>query len=130
MTATTLTTTASQDSRIRSNRHLLRPGAAAGVTAAVATTAVAAGADAIGVSLAVGGESIPLLGFAQFTLFATVIGVAMAAVMARRAVRPRRTFVSTTLVLTALSFVPDVLADAQASTKLTLMSPTSWPWPS
>ena len=121
MTATTLTTTASRDSRIRSNRHLLRRGAASGVTAAVATTAVAAGADAIGVSLAVGGESIPLLGFAQLTLFATVIGVAMAAVMARRAVRPRRTFVSTTLVLTALSFVPDVLADAQASTKLTLM---------
>jgi hypothetical protein len=91
------------------------------VVAAAATTGVAAGADAIGVSLAVGGESIPLVGFAQLTLFATVIGVAMAAIMARRAARPRHTFVSTTLVLTGLSFVPDVLADAQTSTKLTLM---------
>jgi hypothetical protein len=41
--------------------------------------------------------------------------------MARRADRPRHTFVSTTLALTALSFVPDLFADAQASTKLTLV---------
>src|SRR5262245_5704415 len=121
MTATTLTTTRSSETRSASKPQLLRRGAVAGVAAAAATTGVAAGADALGVSLAVGGESIPLLGFAQLTLFATVIGVAIAAVMARRAARPRRTFVATTLALTALSFVPDVLSDAQASTKLTLM---------
>jgi len=121
MTATTLTKPRNSETRTTSNPHLLRRGATAGVIAAAATTAVAGVADALGVSLAVGGESIPLLGFAQFTLFATVIGVAMAAVMARRAARPRRTFVSTTLALTVLSFVPDVLADAQTSTKLTLM---------
>lgn len=121
MTVTTLTTAPVTDTRTRSSRHLLRYGAAAGAAAAVATTAVAAGADAIGVPITVGGESIPLLGFAQLTIFATIIGVAMAAVMARRAGDAQRTFVSTTLVLTALTFVPDVLADAQLSTKLTLM---------
>jgi peptidoglycan/LPS O-acetylase OafA/YrhL len=121
MSATTLTTSTSPATGTASNRQLLRRGATAGVVAAAATTAVAAAADAIGVSLAVGGESIPLPGFAQMTLLAAVIGVALAAVMARRASRARHTFISTTLVLTGLTFVPDVLADAQTSTKLTLM---------
>jgi hypothetical protein len=119
-TATTLTNT-NAEPRTGASRHLVRYGAAAGAVAAIATTAVAAGADAIGVPIEIGGESIPLLAFAQLTIFATVIGVAMAAVMARRSSQPQRTFVTTTLVLTALSFVPDVLADARTSTKLTLM---------
>ena len=122
MTATTLTTTASQDSRIRSNRHLLRRGAAAGVTAAVATTAVAAGADA--------DRCFPCRRWrvdpAARLRPAHTLRHRHRRGDGRRhgppgSVRPRRTFVSTTLVLTALSFVPDVLADAQASTKLTLM---------
>jgi hypothetical protein len=44
----------------------------------------------------------------------------LAAVFARRATRPQRTFLVTTIALTLLSFVPDVLADAHASTRLTL----------
>jgi hypothetical protein len=122
MTATTLTTTTIRpETDSRSNRQLRRAGAVAGAAAAVATVGVAGAADALGVPIEIGGESIPLLGFAQLTLFATVIGVVMASVMARRADRPRHTFVSTTLALTALSFVPDVLADAQTATKLTLI---------
>lgn len=121
MTATALTTGNTSETRTGSKPQLLRRGAAAGLVAAVATTGVASAAGAIGVSLSVGGESIPLLGFAQLTLFAAAIGIAIAAVMARRATRPQRTFVATTLVLTALTFLPDVLADAQVSTKLTLM---------
>ena len=62
-----------------------------------------------------------MLGFAQLTLFFSAVGIVIASVMARRAVHARHTFVSTTLVLTALSFVPDVLADAQTATKLTLI---------
>ena len=69
----------------------------------------------------VGGESIPLVGFAQLTLFFSVIGTVIAGVLARRSSQAHRTFVTTTLVLTALSFVPDVLADAQTSTKVTLV---------
>jgi peptidoglycan/LPS O-acetylase OafA/YrhL len=121
MTATTLTATSHSDVRPASNRQLRRSGAVAGVVAAVATTAVAAAADAAGVPITIGGESIPLAGFAQLTLLFSAIGIVIASVMARRADRPRHTFVSTTLVLTALSLVPDVLADAQTSTKLTLM---------
>jgi len=120
MTATTLTT-ASNEARSRSNRHLVRQGMVAGAGAAVATTGIAAAADAVGVPIAIGGESIPLLAFAQLTLLATAIGVLLAGVMARRAAQPQRTFVRTTVALTVLSFIPDVLADAQTSTKLTLM---------
>ncbi|WP_220447083.1 DUF6069 family protein, partial [Nonomuraea deserti] len=39
----------------------------------------------------------------------------------RRAGRPRTVFVRTTIVLTALSLVPDVLVDASAATKMLLM---------
>jgi cytochrome bd-type quinol oxidase subunit 2 len=105
----------------RTNRHLVRYGAVAGVVASAATVGVAATAHAAGVPIEVGGESIPLAGFAQVTIFATAIGVVLASVFARRARNPRRAFVSTTLTLTALTFLPDVLADAQTSTKLTLM---------
>jgi hypothetical protein len=121
MTATTTTLSPTTTARSGSNRQLRRSGAVAGVGAAAATVSVAAVADAIGVPIAIAGEPIPLLGFAQLTLVATLIGVVMASIMARRAQRPRHTFVVTTLVLTALSFVPDVLADAQTATKLTLV---------
>lgn len=122
MTATTLTRTTSRpETTTRSNRQLRRAGAVAGVAASVATVGVAGAADALGVPIEIGGESIPVLGFAQLTLFFSAVGIVIASVMARRAVRARHTFVSTTLALTALSFVPDVLADAQTATKLTLM---------
>jgi hypothetical protein len=126
MTATTLTanrTETETETRgaVHTNRHLVRSGAVAGVVASVATVGVAATAHAAGVPVEISNESIPLMAFAQLTLFATAIGVVLASVFARRAENPRRTFVSTTLALTALSFVPDVLADAHTSTKLTLM---------
>jgi len=41
--------------------------------------------------------------------------------MARRSTHARDLFVKTTLALTALSIVPDMLADAQTATKLTLI---------
>jgi hypothetical protein len=46
--------------------------------------------------------------------------VAIAAVLARRARRPRTTFVRVTVMLTLLSLVPDVIADADSSTRLIL----------
>lgn len=101
-------------------RPVWKTGLAAGLTAAVATTATAGIAHAAGVSLAVGGENIPLLGFAQVTFVAAMIGTLLAAVFARRAARPQHTFVVTTIALTLLSLVPDALADAHASTRFTL----------
>ena len=121
MTATTISTTIRPEAPTSSNRQLRRSGAVAGVAAAVATTGVAIAADAIGVPIKIAGESIPTAGFAQLTLFFTAVGVVMASVMARRSAHARDTFVKTTLALTALSFVPDVLADAQTATKLTLV---------
>lgn len=84
-------------------------GVAAAVTASVATTAVAAVASATGVTFAgPDGASIPLLGFAQLTVIFSLIAVGIAAVMARRARRPRSTFVRTCAALLVVSFVPDL----------------------
>jgi peptidoglycan/LPS O-acetylase OafA/YrhL len=100
--------------------HLGRTGVVAGLSASVATVAVAAFARAIDVPLKVGGQSIPLLGFAQVTFIAAMIGTVLAVVLSHRAHRPQRTFVATTIALTILSIVPDVLADAQTATKFAL----------
>jgi Family of unknown function (DUF6069) len=85
------------------HRALVVPGIAAGVTAAAATTTVAAIARAAGVALAAEGEQIPLLGFAQLTFLFSMVGVVLAAMLRRRAARPRRTFVRTTVTLAAIS---------------------------
>jgi Family of unknown function (DUF6069) len=42
-------------------------------------------------------------------------------VLSRTARHPRRAFVRTTVVLTVLSFVPDVIVDAAPATKALLM---------
>jgi len=128
MTATTLTasparpTTAptTSSTRTRTVRPVWRTGVGSGLVAAAATTAVAGIAHAAGVSLEVAGKPIPLLGFAQLTFVFTMVGTLLAAVLARRASRPRHTFVVTTVVLTGLSLVPDAIADALASTRLAL----------
>jgi peptidoglycan/LPS O-acetylase OafA/YrhL len=104
----------------RTAKSLWTTGVAAGAGASVATTATAAIARAAGVSLTVGGQSIPLIGFAQITFAASIIGTLLAVVLARRATRPRRTFVVTTVALTLASIVPDVLADATPATRFTL----------
>ena len=100
---------------------LWRAGALAGGLAAVATTTVAAVALAVDVPVEVGGESIPLLGFAQLTLVCTLLGVLIAKGARRWAARPSTAFVRTTVALTALSIVPDLTADATSATKVTLI---------
>ena len=77
--------------------------------AAAATTVLAAVASAAGVSFADNtGASLPITGFAELTLVFSLGGVGIAAVMGRRARRPRLTFVRAAVALTALSFVPDL----------------------
>jgi peptidoglycan/LPS O-acetylase OafA/YrhL len=99
-------------------------GVAAAVVASLATTVLAALASAAGVSFADStGTSIPIAGFAQLTLAFSLLGVGIAAVMARKARRPRPTFVRTAIALTALSFVPDLtfgFDTASAATLITL----------
>ena len=98
-----------------------RAGLIAGVAAAAVTTAIAALADAAGVSLVVRqggtGEAIPLLGFAQVTFVATLIGVGLAAILRGRSVL----FTCITVALTAASLIPPVLIDAGVSTKVLLI---------
>jgi hypothetical protein len=106
--------------RTGTTKRIGRTAAVAGVTAAFATSAVAGIAEAAGVSLKVGGQAIPLPGFAQMTLVGTLIGTILAIVLSRRAIRPRRTFVATTIILTALSVIPDITADAAVGTRLVL----------
>lgn len=112
--------TTSTSSPTRTGRSLWRAGFTAGVVASGATTAFAALVDAAGVSLVVGGEQIPFVGFAQITFVAALIGTVLAVVLNRRAQQPRRTFLRTTVALTVLTFVPDVLADAPNGTRVAL----------
>jgi hypothetical protein len=123
MTMTTATPSiATAAATTRPTSSLWRAGTVSGLVAAAATTAIAAGADAAGHAVEVGGEQIPLLGFAQLTIVGALLGLALAAVLGRRAARPRHTFVVITAVLTALSLVPDAVADTTVASKLVLMT--------
>jgi peptidoglycan/LPS O-acetylase OafA/YrhL len=98
-------------------------GIAAAVLASVATTVLAAIASAAGISFADStGASIPIAGFTQLTMVFSLIGVAIAAIMARKARRPRPTFVRTAVALTALSFVPDFTFGFDLGSAVTLIT--------
>jgi hypothetical protein len=104
-------------------RPVWKHGVASAVVASVATTVIAAIASAAGVSFANStGESIPIAGFAQLTLVFSLIGVGLAAVLARKAHRPRTTFVRTAIALTALSFVPDLTFGFDPGSAATLIT--------
>lgn len=110
-----------------SRRSLVRVGALAGVSAAVATELVAAVARVSDVSMETGGfgadsaEPIPAFGFAIATLIWTAVGIGIAVAMSRWSRRPARTFTVTAVVLTAVSLVPPALAGATTTgTKLVL----------
>jgi peptidoglycan/LPS O-acetylase OafA/YrhL len=127
MTATTTWIPTSTGSTTRqtppesaTRRQLWRTGAVAGVAASVATLAFAALTQAVGVSLKVGGQAIPVAGFAQLTFAASIVGTILAVVLSRRASRPRHTFLVTTIALTFVSFLPDAFADAHTATKVGL----------
>jgi hypothetical protein len=89
----------------------------------VATTLAAALADAVGVDFEVpdGGETIPLAGFAVVTGFFSVLGIVIAAGLVRRSARPAERFVRTAVSLTAISFVPPLLSEANAATITALL---------
>jgi hypothetical protein len=99
-----------------------RAGIAAALAAGATVTALAAAARAAGVSLDLDGKPIPLLGFAQVTVLLSLVGVVLAAVLARRAARPRRSFVRVTGLLTAASLVPPFLVPAAAGTVALLVA--------
>ncbi|MCW2800757.1 MAG: hypothetical protein JWQ70_2229 [Aeromicrobium sp.] len=104
------------------SRSIWRHAAVGAVAASAATSAVAAIAHTAGVSLNINGEPIPVAGFATMTLLFTAVGFLIAVAIRRWASSPRRTFVRTTVTLTALSFLPDLfVSGAAAETRVTLM---------
>jgi hypothetical protein len=100
---------------------LIGAGVVATALASVATSIVAAAGQAAGISLDIGGAPIPVQGFAVLTTFFSLVGLVLAVVLSRVARRPRSTFIRCTVVLTVLSLVPDVLADATPATQALLM---------
>jgi hypothetical protein len=102
-------------------KPLITGGLAATGVAALATTTVAAAGNLAGISLELNGAPVPVTGFAVLTVIFSLVGLGLALVLARKARSPRTTFVRTTIVLTALSVVPDLLVDAAPTTKALLM---------
>jgi hypothetical protein len=116
-------TTPSAQAPAAERRPVWKHGLAAAVVASVATTVLAAVASGAGISFADStGASIPIAGFAQLTLVFSLVGVGIAAVMARKARRPRPTFVRTAVALTVLSFVPDLTFGFGAGSAATLIA--------
>ena len=104
-------------------RPVWKHGVAAALAAALTTTVLAAAASAAGVSFSDGtAPGIPLAGFTELTLVFSLIGVGLAGVLSRQARRPRSTFVRTAVVLTALSFVPDLTFGFDAASAATLVT--------
>ncbi|MGW5366433.1 DUF6069 family protein [Actinopolymorpha pittospori] len=96
-------------------------GLAAITLASAATMTVAATGHAAGISLDMAGAPIPVTGFGVLTAGLSLIGLVLAVALTRWARHPRRTFVRTTVVLTALSLIPDAIVDASSPTKALLM---------
>jgi amino acid transporter len=116
-------TTLSATTPTAERQPVWKHGVTAAVVASVATTVLAAGASAAGISFADGtGASIPIAAFAQLTLVFSLVGVGIAAAMARKARRPRATFVRTAVALTVLSFVPDLTFGFDAGSAATLIT--------
>lgn len=116
------TSPAGSESAARRSHPVRRATLTSGVVAAVAATAMAAVADAAGVPLAIDGEVIPLLGFAQMTLVGAVIGGLVAAGLNRWSARPRARLLAFSVVMTVLSCIPSVAYPPDAATKVVLVA--------
>ncbi|HEY9394843.1 MAG TPA: DUF6069 family protein [Nocardioides sp.] len=115
------TTRSTRSARAAGRKPVWLHGLGAAVAAGAVVTVLATAASSAGVSFETASGPIPILGFAQLTVMFSLIGVAMAAVMARVARHPRRTFVVTTVVLTVASLVPDVTFGFDAASAVVLM---------
>jgi hypothetical protein len=104
-------------------RGLAGTGLVATLAAMAATTLTAALAKAAGVDFEIpeGGETIPLPGFAVVTGFFSVVGVVLAVALLRWSARPAERFGWTAVPLTAISFVPPLIAGADTATTTALL---------
>lgn len=111
MTTTTVTTAAVVDD----TRVSWRAGIVTVLAAAAATAVLAIALQAVGIDLEVGGEPIPVLGFAQMVALGGLIGIVLARHLSRT------TFLRVTVALTALSCVPSVALGDTVGDKLGLV---------
>ena len=104
-------------------RRLAGTGLIATLAAMVATTLVAALAQAVGVDFEVpdGGETIPLAGFAVVTGVFSVVGIVIAVALLRWSARPAERFVWTAVSLTAISLVAPLLSGANTAATTALL---------
>jgi hypothetical protein len=121
-TSPTITTTSPTISTSRRSHPVLMATVVSGLVAAAATTAVAATAHAAGVPLAVDGEQIPFLGFAQMALVGAVLGGLIVAALNRWSGRARQHFQVIAATLTVASFIPSVTLPPDTATKLVLVA--------
>ncbi|HEX2039722.1 MAG TPA: DUF6069 family protein [Acidimicrobiales bacterium] len=121
ITTSPRTTTTTPAESATTDRSTARTAVIAGAVAAVATTVIGIIAKATDVPLVVSALKVQVPAFAVFTLVGAAIGGLLATQLQKRAAQPRRAFLVTTIALTALSFVPDLAADATTATKLTLV---------
>ena len=103
--------------------RLAATGLGAALAAAALNAVVAAAARAAGVDLEVtGGEAIPVSGIAFVTVVLSVLGVLVAAALARWSHSPVQWWLRTTVLLTAVSLVPPLVAAADAATAAALVA--------
>ena len=121
-TTVATTTAATTTTEARRSHLLLKATLVAGVVAAVTTAAVAATAHAAGVPLAIDGEQIPFLGFAQMAFLGAVLGGLIAASLNRWSGQARQRFQVVAATLTGLSCIPSVTLPPDTATKLTLVA--------
>lgn len=96
---------------------LTKTGAIAGVTAALATTGLAAIAKAADVSLEVDAVPIPTGAFAMWTVVGAVLGIGLALLL-----RTRRRFLIATATGFAFSLVPAIAFPGDAASKAVLVA--------
>lgn len=84
-------------------------GLVATAIAAVTTTVIAVIAKTAGVDFGSSAGEVPISAFPMFTVYCSLIGIIIAEVMIRVTTLPRSSFQITTIVLTGLSLIPDVL---------------------
>ena len=108
-------------------RPVWKVGALATLTGAIVTEAFSLAARAIDIPMkaadpgAEAAKDIPVGGFAMAVVMWAAVGILLAVALARWARRPARTFVITTVTLTALSLVgPAVATHTETATRVVL----------
>jgi hypothetical protein len=101
-------------------RPLVRTGAVAGVIAAALTLVVGLTAQAIDVPMQADGKDLVPASFPFVTLVFVGAGMGLAALLARWAHHPRRSFLLLTVGLTALSLIPPFTVDVAMATRVML----------